>query len=117
MITITLGHYDRETERKICEVRSGISSEEAKKIVDIVRDVRDSMKNTKETNTPTVRASIMIGKVLKQCRVHASASDKNFARICFDVLNPEIHSGENNPEPTKMQALLSKFIEKHCPSD
>ena len=87
MITINLGHYDRETEIQICQVRAGVSHQDAEKIVDVVRDFRQSRKNK---NSPTVRAAVMIGNVLKLCKAKVEALDKSFERACFDVLNSEM---------------------------
>lgn len=111
MITINLGHYDRETEIKICETRSGVSRQEAEKIVDIVRDFRQSRK---DKNSPTVRAAIQIGKVLKLCRAQAKVSDQSFERACFDVLNSEMGVSINDSNPSKMRTTVSSLIKKYC---
>lgn len=40
MISINLGHYDRETEIRICMARAGVPRQDAERIVDIIRDFR-----------------------------------------------------------------------------
>ena len=83
MITIRLGHYDRETEIAITCAKSGISRPQAEKIVDIVRGARN------DSNTPTVRSCIMLGKVLKQGNGELSAKDGIFVEACLDILTSE----------------------------
>ena len=111
MITISLGHYNRETEIAICEARTGVSRQDAERIIDIVRDFRQTRK---DKNTPTIRAAIMIGKVLKLCKAHANVSDADFVRACFDVLKSEIEASINNPDQSKIETLINDLINKHC---
>jgi len=111
MITVNLGHYDRETEIEICKARSGVSQGEAEKIVDIVRDFRETRK---DKNSPTVRAAIMIGKVLKLCKAQVKASDEKFRRACLDVLSSEMGMSINDPDQSKMITTIDNLIKKHC---
>ena len=86
MITIDLGYYDRETEIAITQAKSGVPRPDAEKIVNIVRDLR---KVREYESTPTVRACIMMGKVLKLCGGHVSAKDEDFTQACLDILGSE----------------------------
>ncbi len=87
MITIKLGHFDKETEIAISCAKSGVSEEKAERIVDMVRMLRDGRTNG---NTPTVRASIMLGKVLKRIDMKADVGNELFKRVCSDILGSEI---------------------------
>ncbi len=115
MITINLSHYDRDTEIAITQAKSGISQQDAEKIVDIVRDFRQ----TKYYQfTPTVRACIMIGKVLSLCQGHATAEDENFTQACLDVLGAEADTTGTIPatdskKPNIRETVLT-LIRKHC---
>lgn len=109
MITMNLGHYDRDTEIKICEVRSGVSHQDAEKIVDIVRSFRETRK---DKNSPTIRAAVMIGKVLKLCKAKAKAFDQSFERACFDVLSSEMRVSINDSNPLKMKTTINNLINK-----
>ena len=111
MITINLGHYDRETEIQICMARAGVSKTDAEKIVDVVRGFRETRK---DKNSPTVRAAIMIGNVLKLCKVRVMASDENFKRACFDVLSSEMGVSINNLDQPRIKTAISNLIKKHC---
>ncbi len=96
MITIKVGHYDRETEAAITAAKSGLPLEGAGRIVDIVRSFRTLGVNNFR---PTIRACIMIARiaVLRQSRVDADSSV--FHEICRDVLCTDTlkitHDGES----------------------
>jgi gas vesicle protein GvpN len=89
MITIELSHYDEETEIAITQARSGISYEDAKKIVSLVRRLRNS---GNYEFTPTVRSSIMIAKAMMTA--NSIIGDGFFKQICYDVLSPRIGKGK-----------------------
>jgi nitric oxide reductase NorQ protein len=102
MITIKLGHYDRETEIAITCARSGISRPQAENIVDIVRAARNGGK------TPTVRSCIMLGRVLKQGNGKLSTKDGSFVEACLDILASE--AGEID------EVNVMSLIQKHSSS-
>jgi len=89
MITIKLAHYDRDTEIAITTAKAGIPQSDVEKVVDIIRALRDHDKNG---TIPTVRAAIMIGKVMGLSGSSASSSDKNFIQSCLDILDSETDS-------------------------
>jgi len=91
MITIRLIHYDRETEIAITKAKSGIGEEEAETIVDIVRDIRKIHANS----WPSIRACIMIAKILMQRGGGLRADDPIFWETCFDVLGSDNLKKEN----------------------
>ena len=106
MINIKLGHYDRETEITITVAKSGVAKRDAKRIVDLVRAFRaDSDGNG---HAPSVRASIMIGKILKAYGARANARDKSFVRTCVDVLDPP-HSNGDGAIQEKVTQLAAQF--------
>jgi len=102
MITIRLGHYDRETEIAITCAKSGISRPHAERIVDTVRELR------KDGKGPTVRSCIMIAKVSKLSDIQVSAADEGFLQTCVDILASE--TDEIN------EASIMSLIGKHCSS-
>lgn len=83
MITIELANYDRETEVAITAAKSGIPEDEARKIVAIVDDFRQLGVNN---SRPTVRACIMIARVIAGRGGKVSADDAVFLATCIDVL-------------------------------
>jgi len=84
LITINLGHFDRETEIQITRAKSGIEEPDAQAIVDIVRELRGIGVSN---HRPTIRAPIAIARILVHWRSHARMDDQVFQRICLDVLN------------------------------
>lgn len=86
LITVKLGHYDRETETEITIAKSAISREDAETIVDLVGEIRGVGVSN---NRPTIRACIMIAKVLARRGGHAQWHDCDFQLVCRDVLSAD----------------------------
>jgi len=91
MVTIEVGNFDEETEIAITQAKSGISPEDAWRIVSLVRKVREVKSNKL---TPTVRACIVLGKVLKLREETVIGSDHIFGQTCLDILMPEVPQKE-----------------------
>jgi nitric oxide reductase NorQ protein len=85
MVTIELGNFDEETEVAITQEKSKLPIEDCKQIVRLVRRVREAKTNKL---TPTVRACVMIGKLLSM--IDKAALNGNFRKICLDILLPEV---------------------------
>jgi len=109
MIAINLGYYDRATEIAITRAKSGVSPADAERIVDIVRDFRET---GDYEFTPTVRACIAIAKVLNMAGARPMAGDEIFTRICLDVLG----SGADGSGLTKgtSNETVFRLIKKRC---
>lgn len=110
LITINLGHYDRETEIKITMARSGISEEDAEIIVDIVKEMRGVGVNN---NRPTIRACIVIAKVLAQQGGRAHWGNQTFKLICRDVLSTDTAKVTRDGEPVTGNKL-EEIVRKVC---
>ena len=82
MITVGLGCPDMDTEVKIAKAKSGLPIEDVETIVKIVRKLREKGRNH---SRPTIRASIMIAKMLVQEGIPV-APGKDFLEICSDIL-------------------------------
>ena len=108
MIMVKLSHYDRDTEISITQAKSGISRPDAEKIVDVVRGLRE-LRGT----TPTVRACVMIGKVLMVLQTQASASNEGFVQACLDIMVPEPASPEEGTDGEVEEAVMG-LIKKYC---
>lgn len=91
MVTIELGNFDEETEVAITQAKSGLSPEDSQRIVRLVRKVRDAKSNKV---TPTVRACIMIGKVLNLKGERAFGGSPVFRQTCLDILTSEVARDE-----------------------
>jgi nitric oxide reductase NorQ protein len=87
IVTIEVGNFDEETEIAITRAKSGVSPEDARRIVSLVRNVREAKSNKL---TPTVRACIMIGRILKLREETVLGSNHIFGQNCLDILMPEV---------------------------
>jgi len=86
LITIHMGHYDRETEVEITVAMSGLSRYDAETIVDVVRELRGVGVNN---HRPTIRANIAIARILVHRKGRARMDDPVFRWVCRDVLNTD----------------------------
>jgi gas vesicle protein GvpN len=86
LITVALGHFDRETEVQIAIARSGIDRADAEVIVELVRELRGFGVNN---HRPTVRACIAIARILAHRGGRARLHDPVFHWACRDVLNTD----------------------------
>jgi len=103
MISIRLNHYNRETEISIAKAKSGLPKKETAKVVDIVQSLR---KNKENGFHPSIRASIMIAKVLKASNSIAKKNNSDFVDACMDVLNFDTNGFKKQPEELTRQAIL-----------
>ncbi len=85
MITIELDYCDRDTEVAITRARAGVDQASAERIVNLVRRVRA---DGKMVQRPTLRASIMIARIMRQLGCALSIDDPVFYNVCLDVLHP-----------------------------
>ena len=83
LITIYMDHYDRETEAAITVANSGIAEEDARRIVELLHFFR---KQDPTGQRPSMRAAIMIAKVLVARGAACDPADPIFQSVCRDVL-------------------------------
>ena len=108
LITIHLGHYDRDTEVRITTAKSGLSMSDAERIVDIVRELRGVGVNN---HRPTIRACITIARILAREGGSARWNDPVFQWVCRDVLNTEtakVTRGGESVMPQKVDEAIRK---------
>ncbi len=87
LVTLDVEGYDTVTEVAITVARSGLLVDDAVRIVNIVRKFRES---GKYTETPTIRACVMIARVAAANSYTVSSRDERFVRLCLDVLSSKI---------------------------
>jgi nitric oxide reductase NorQ protein len=96
LITMSLGHLDRDTEIAITMAKSGLPQPDAEVIVDIIRELRGVGVNN---HRPTIRAGIAIARILAHHNGSAQVGDSVFETICHDVLNTDTakitHQGQS----------------------
>ena len=108
LITINLGHFDRETEIRITMSKSGIQRPDAETIVDIMREMRGTGVNN---HRPTIRAPIIVARILAHRKGHARLNDPVFQWVCRDVLNTDttkVTRGGQSVMPQKVDEVIEK---------
>jgi len=98
-VGIYMDYYSFDVETKIVEKQSGTSEENAKKIVSIVRSLREKLPEDKK---PGTRASIMIAKGLNTLNGHGNISLED---LCLDVIGTKTKSPK---ELAEIQKLLEE---------
>jgi len=111
MVTVDLDFFDRETEVSITEAKAGTSRDQAEKIVDIVRELRES---NKCEFAPTVRGCIMIAKSMKLRDIPASAQNELFSQMCQDILASETSRVGSRSSQMKVKQVVRELIAKYC---
>lgn len=111
MITMDLDHFDKETEIAITEVKSGLSRQDAEKIVNIVRSLRESGKCE---FAPTVRGCIMIAKTLKVRNGSVDAQNRIFRETCEDILASETSRVGSKANEAKVKEVIRTLIAQYC---
>jgi len=104
MVTIELGNFDKETEVAITQAKSRLSPEDSQRIVSLVRKVREA--KSKHSLTPTVRACIVLGKILNLKGRAALYANNGFKQICLDVLMPEVPGKDRK----KVSQVIDEFL-------
>jgi gas vesicle protein GvpN len=110
LITIHLGHYDRETEIQIVMAKSGVALEDAETIVDLVRELRAMGAND---HRPTLRAAIAVARLLVRPGSNGGWHDPVFSRICRDVLNTDTAKVTRDGQPV-MTGKVDEVFQKVC---
>ena len=110
MITLKLSHYDRDTEVEITCAKSGISRPDAEKVVDLVRDLRE---HNGDGHIPTVRAAVMVGRIMGLSKAQAKANDNEFVQTCLDIFDSEIKS-KDKTDGSEMKEKILNSIRKTC---
>ncbi|HYB90222.1 MAG TPA: gas vesicle protein GvpN [Candidatus Binataceae bacterium] len=110
LITINLGHYDRDTEVKIAAAQSGIAQADAELIVDVVRKLRTVGVNN---HRPTIRACIAIARILARRAARARIDDDVFRWACRDVLSAETAKVKRDGE-SLMPRMIDEAVRHVC---
>ena len=112
MITIDLDHFDQETEIAITKAKSnGLNPKGVEKIVNVVRGLR---KQGRCEFAPTVRASIMMARTLGIRNIPVNAKNKEFVKICEDILSSETSRIGKKSRREKVKAMVRRLILKYC---
>ena len=111
MVTMDLDYFDRKTEVAITQAKSGLTKEDAEKIVDVVRGMRKS--NPCEF-PPTVRSCITLAKAVVINGGKVSAADSVFRELAQDVLVSQTTRSPWSPKRKEIKELVEGLINKYC---
>jgi hypothetical protein len=95
--------YSYDTEVKIVMAHTGVSRQDAKKIVGIVRSMRDRLPPAQK---PGTRACIMIGKGLRALN---GCDSLGFEQLCIDVIAAKTSS---NVELIEKQGMVKDILKE-----
>jgi len=112
MVTLDLDYFDKETEIAIAEAKSGLPTEDVTRIVNIVRELRDS--DVCEFS-PTVRGCIMIAKTLAVSDGGpVSNNNESFRQICQDILASETSRVGSRSSQLRVREMVNSLVDKYC---
>jgi gas vesicle protein GvpN len=108
MITLHLGHYDRDTEIAITASKSSLDVARAARVVDLVRLCRSE---GQDPHYPTLRASIAIARVLAARGGEPSLHNPVFIWACRDILSQTSAHAKTDAaiSPAFIDLLLRRF--------
>lgn len=112
LITIDLDFYDLYTEATIVATASAIDLDAALRVVGLIHAYRAS---GAFTQMPTMRAALMITRVMALQNIQPSVQDHRFVPICLDVLESK-RSFASREQDLRAQhrRLLLDLIAAHC---
>ena len=84
MVGVYMGFYDFDTEVKIVKAHSGASEDEARKVVGVIRKLREKLPDAEK---PGTRACIMIAKGLKTI---GGRCEDLLEEFCIDILATKV---------------------------
>jgi nitric oxide reductase NorQ protein len=112
MVTIDIDFYDLDTEVSVTAARSGLGFEDAARIVGVVRDFRAS---GAYQQLPTLRACVILGRVLAHQNQRPSADNPFFMQVCMDVLGGKVaYVAPSDERYAKTRKLLMDLVRHHC---
>ena len=112
MVTIDIDFYDLDTEVAVTAARSGLGFEDAARVVGIVRDFRAS---GAYQQLPTLRACVIMGRVLAHQNQRPSADNPFFMQVCMDVLGGKVaYVAPSDERYAKTRKLLMDLVRHHC---
>ena len=108
LITIHVDYFDRDTEVAIAAARSGVSREDAGCVVDLVRHYRQRRVGR---HRPSLRAAIMIARVVAQRGAAFDPSDPVFQRTYRDVLGLDRPAAHEWSEPRSHDVMNTELAD------
>ena len=117
MVTLDLDHFDEETEIRITQAKSGIGKALAKRVVRIVRELRES--GVCEF-APTVRGCIMVARAMQVKNGSSAvgngnggaAGDDVFRQFCLDILASESSRVGSKTQTSRVKQVVNDLLDR-----
>lgn len=103
MVTLDLSGFDLGTEVTIVATRSGLGVEQAQSVVELAHRLQDK---GLLPHRSTLRAALIVARVLVQCGAGASARDPVFLETCLDVFAGP-RGSQSNPTGKLREEILA----------
>jgi gas vesicle protein GvpN len=110
MITIKLDRHDAETEIAITQAKSGLPRIQAQAIVEMIREFRTIGVNN---SLPTIRACVMLARIVASRGSVVDASDPLFRQMCHDVMNIDCVKVTHDSQALGLERL-DEIIDRFC---
>jgi gas vesicle protein GvpN len=110
MITLKLDHHDADTEVSITQAKSGLPIQQAQAIVGMIREFRTIGVNNAR---PTIRACIMLARIVALRGGIVDSRDSVFRKMCHDVVNIDCVKVTHDNHAFGLDRL-DAIIDKHC---
>lgn len=113
MVTFDLTWCAPCTEAGIVARRTGLAREDCDHVVRLVRALRD---RPGSSAPPSLRAALMIGRIVAAVGARADAGDERFVQICLDVLETRAPQSAGPEERRIYLDDLREEISRICPA-
>jgi nitric oxide reductase NorQ protein len=111
MVTMDLDNFDQESEVEITIAKSKLPREDAQKVVNVVRGLRE--KGVCEFS-PTIRGCIMIAKTIALKDIHPDRNNNDFVQICQDILASETSRLGTKTNQNRVKETVRGLIDAMC---
>lgn len=110
MVTMKIAHQDCDTEIEVTQAKSGLPHEQAMAIVNMVREFRTLGVNNAR---PTIRACIMIARVVAMRGSSVNAADPYFRRLCHDVMSTDCVKVKHDSRDLGAERI-DELLDRYC---
>lgn len=112
MITIDMSYIDEETEKNIIISKSGISSEDAAKIMLLSKYIKNKLNSTSYVS---IRSSIMLAKIVSSAKIRITPTSQAFRQISKDIYNAiNISNGLTDDKKKELNKIVDEAIDVIC---
>jgi gas vesicle protein GvpN len=110
LISIVVDYKDQDYEANIAAGKYGLEESQAKKITTLVSRLRDECSGE---NGPSLRASLMIAKLVVEEGIAIDGENEEFKQLCLDILSHQLSRCIETEQPIKAaEELIVKALKQ-----